>query len=401
MDELEAIVQRMIDAGESEENIAAVIKEYHAQPAPAAPSMADSLLADNPNLPWMARGGQAIARFAKNKPATAGAIAGGLAVAPFTGGASVPAAMAMSGLGSAGGAGLGLIAEQMGTGRPKAAGDVAKEMAIQGATGAAGEGIGRGLVTVAGKVAPHLARAILKPSKALQREYGQDELIESFLKEGVPVGQSATVGGRAKASAATADQMLADAQAAGAGPVSIRPVAAEMRPLMDKAQTRVRLGQADESPSIVGRIRAMRGANPQGIPLTVAQEMKREAQGQATRAFRAADAGTVVNDMGAHTDKAVATGLKHGIEARVPAVKDVNANTQRLMGLEEALADAESRSPGFMGTNPMTWLGAVAPGTGSKMAFGVDRLSRAPMPEMLKTALLSLLGAVSPQAPQE
>jgi len=387
------------DAPPSEQDVLAAIGGQNAAPAAAqAPQQPTAA-----GMPF-SRIGSAVMGTIKNNPATAGAIAGGLAAAPMTAGASLLPAMAASGLGAAGGAGLGLIAEQLGTGKPRTAGSVAGTMAAEGAMGAAGEGIGRGLATIAGKVAPHLSRAILKPSKALQREYGQDELIESFLKEGVPVGQSEKVGASAKASAGQADQMIAAAEQAGAGPVSMRDVAAPMRPVVDKAKLRVQLGQGDETPSIVGRIRAMRGANPQGIPLTVAQDLKREAQGQATRAFRAADAGTVVNDIGAHTDKAIATGLKTGIEKHVPGVKDVNAETQRLMGLEEALADAESRSPGFMGTNPMTWLGAVAPGTGSRIAFGTDRLSRAPLPAAFKTALLTLFGALQseqePNGPQ-
>jgi len=207
------------DAPPSEQDVLAAIGGQN--PAPAA--------AQAPQQPTAAgmpfsRIGSAVMGTIKNNPVSAGAIAGGLAAAPMTAGASLLPAMAASGLGAAGGAGLGLIAEQLGTGKPRTAGSVAGTMAAEGAMGAAGEGIGRGLATIAGKVAPHLSRAILKPSKALQREYGQDELIESFLKEGVPVGQSEKVGASAKASAGQADQMIADAQQAGAGPGEDRRV---------------------------------------------------------------------------------------------------------------------------------------------------------------------------------
>lgn len=389
---LQQIVERMVAAGESEADIALVIQSYKPA-APAQPAQAPGFLDDNAGLPMMARAGLGVLRFVKNNPAQAGAIAGGLAAAPLTGATSLIPAMAASGLGAAGGAGVGLAAQQIATGKPQTAGNVAGTMAKEGALAVTGEGIGRGLTTIAGKVAPKIARAVMKPSKSLQNEFGADNLTDAFLAERVPVGQSGTITARAKDSAATADKMIAEAESGGSGPVSLRSVAQELRPVVDKAKTRIRLGQADETPTIVGRLRAMRGANPEGIPLTVAQEMKREAQGMAERGFRAADSGNVLNDLGAHADKAVATGLRQGIEARVPGVRDVNANTQRLIGLEQALTDAEARNPGLVGINPLQWLGSMFPGVGSRVAFGANAASKAPAGQLLQATLLSLLGA--------
>jgi hypothetical protein len=371
---------------------AAQIVKGAASPKPDAPvSLTDAVMQDNPMLSAPMRGVSALLRFAKANPVTAGAMAGGALAAPLTGGASIPASMAAAGLGAAGGAGSVIAGRQLLSGKPESGTETLKTMASEGGAAALGQGAGMGIAKLAGTIAPKLARAVLKPSKALQNEYGGDDLVQSFLQERLPVGKSAEAGSRASASAAKADAMIADAQAAGASPISVREVAKELRPVRDTAKLRTRLGKPDETANVAARVKSIKSANPNGIALTDAQPLKREAQKLSSRTFRAIDRGADVNDIVALADKGVATGLRKGIEARVPGVKDVNTKTQALMGLEEALSDAEMRSPGFMGTNPVTWLGAVAPGLGSHMAFGADMASRAPMAGTLRNALIAAL----------
>jgi hypothetical protein len=125
------------------------------------------------------------------------------------------------------------------------------------------------------------------------------------------------------------------------------------------------------------------------------QSLKQQAQTDANDAFRARDRGTPIKDTTAKLDKAVAVGRQKAAETRIPGIKEQNKHTQDLMGLTEALEGAEKRSPGFMGTNPMTWLGAVAPGTGSRIALGADALARAPIPGGARNALLLLSALLS------
>ena len=71
-------------------------------------------------------------RFASEHPVETGAMAGGIAAVPLTGGASIPAAAAAAGLG---GAGLGLIAKAArgDADTPQTAGDMLTQMGTQGA----------------------------------------------------------------------------------------------------------------------------------------------------------------------------------------------------------------------------------------------------------------------------
>lgn len=109
--------------------------------------------------------------YAYKHPVQAGAAIGGVAAAPFSGGASLIPAMAASGLGAAGGAGLGsIVSAAMGReDTPATATDVAKTMATEGALGAAGEGMGRAVAAMGRPLMRGAVSAyerMLKPNKA-------------------------------------------------------------------------------------------------------------------------------------------------------------------------------------------------------------------------------------------
>lgn len=92
---------------------------------------------------------QPVARAIKKNPAAAGAVALGVPMSIATAGAGAPAALALAALAGAGGAGAGLATKQLATAdtspMPTVSGNI-KEMATQGATMAASEGLGRGVV---------------------------------------------------------------------------------------------------------------------------------------------------------------------------------------------------------------------------------------------------------------
>jgi hypothetical protein len=346
--------------------------------------------------------GRSVIDAVKRHPVEVMATLGGLAVAPFTGGASLLTGLAGAGLGAAGGAGAGIAARQLGTGRPESAMDTLKTMIAQGAGGVVGEGAGRAVAGAANLVVPKVLKGILRPGKGIQQEFG--DVTGVMRRERIPVGKSEIAQARMSASAGRADDAITAAEQAGAPPVSVREVAQEVRPVRDTAKLRVKLGKPDETPMIAGRVRAMRAANPNGIPLTEAQTLKREAQDAASRTFRAIDRGNVVNDAEALTDKAIATGLRKSIETRVPEVAPINQRTQQLMGLTKALEDAEARSGGVVGLNPANWISGLAPGLGSKLTFAADTAGqsmRNPTGLTLQRALIAaLLGEQGAEGPR-
>jgi hypothetical protein len=151
-DELTQIVQRMIDAGESEDDIALVIREF--KPATASkegqplPRQAPGTMAGPAGLVPRDRrgeGARSTLQLAKDNPGTAGALLAGAAAAPLTGGLSFPAAMAAEGAVGAGGAIAGHGVKAAATGEAPDFGDVASDALINGVAGAAGPVIGGGL----------------------------------------------------------------------------------------------------------------------------------------------------------------------------------------------------------------------------------------------------------------
>ena len=109
-----------------------------------------------------------------------------------------------------------------------------------------------------------------------------------------------------------------------------------------------------------------------GIPLTRAQQLKETAQDAASGAYRTIERGTQkqlsADDL---LDAAVAKGLRTGIETRVPAVAAHNQRSQSLIGVQRALEDALERESNTLGVGGakdmlamMTGGGAFAAGAG-------------------------------------
>jgi hypothetical protein len=295
---------------------------------------------------------------------------------------------------------------------------------------------------VADTVVPMLLKGSLKPSKSLQREHGVDALVGAMRAEKLAPNQSGMAGARAKASAGEVDALLAAKDAERPKVAGYLNPAREDIPLGNPQPTMPKgagvmkgkvihdpgrgayPGQIDPREVVKGLSGAKRdlgnralgdraladlqaledeflAGHPSGMSYTEMNALKRQEQKLADRAFRAQDAGNPINEIGANFHKGMATGAQRAIEAGVPEVKGMNARTRVLGGLEEALEDAAARSPGFMGTNPITWLGAVAPNLGSKATFAADSLLNVRSPqeltaELMRAALLARLGAPEP-----
>lgn len=330
-------------------------------------------------------------KAAINNPIQSLAILGGMAAAPLTGGASIPAGMAAAGLGAAGGAGIGSIvnAARGGENGPKTAGDVAKTMAVQGALGATGEGVGRGIASGLAKGAYRVYRGVLRPSTPLQREFG--DIAATGLKEGIPVSErgAATAAQRLGESAAAARDALAKAGPNAPRIRAVTEVGRSVQPLIQRAKVRARTGLPDESGAITDRVRALSKQNPGGISLDDAQAMKSELQDLAGSVYRAQDKGTPVLDLGADTNAALARGLRESIESRVPEVGPINERTQGLIGLNHAMENANSRN---ISIGVKSLIGDMTPGLMSGAAIGASRASGLPFNEALRAALIAALG---------
>jgi len=346
-------------------------------------------------------GAGTVLRMIKENPVTAGSLAGGAIAAPFTGGMSLLPAAATVGGASAIGAGAG----QMASGERPSLTTMAKE----GMFGATGQGVGRGVSAAAGWLAPKVAEGVLRMAPRLSREFGKDGILGAFLRERIPVGGSEQVAGRIATSSDAAQDMVRTAEQAGAAPVSPREIIREFRPVRDEVVRRAENASptaASEMSEIGQRARDLHKAGSK--PLTRNQELKSQAQRDADNAFRAQDRGAQIRDTTAKLDKAVAIGRQKASEARIPnrpdgtnPLREQNRNTRDLMGLEEALTDAEARNRGFVVGNPLHMVSSLMPGLTSRGAFVLDAIGESNLPAgLLRNALIALLsGERDPQKP--
>jgi hypothetical protein len=396
------------DAPPSEQDVLAAIGRQPEVPqtAPSQPSRVDSLLADNPAAPWMTRAGLGLARIIKRNPVTAGAMAGGLLAAPLTGGASVPAAMAASGLGAAGGAGVGLIAEQVGTGKPRTAGDVARTMATEGALGAAGEGVGRLAGAGLKALGRGAYRVALAPTQATLGKYGD------VVGEGLETATPVSIKGLGKATASKTARITTKKAALREADDRVSQSAGMIaddasRPLADYAAKQVRAGLPDPTPDIAERLAQFKAANPNGsLTPSSLDEVKStldDVSGGAHKKMRAREP-LSGNEMATIE---MTRSMSRANEAAVPGYRQMNREIMNAEGLRRAV---ERRTLGSGGNQVLDTLmmlmrgsagiparAAMMPSVMSSGAIGAYKAAPS-APALLKSAILGLL---SPETPQD
>ena len=429
----------------TEDEARAAIGEHASAPAPKSaaapePSFTDRILADNPALPPMLRGAQGVLRFAKANPVQAGAIAGGLASAPFTGGMSIPASMGLAGLGAAGGAAYGQLAKGATTGDFGTPSGNAAQIAKEGALGAGGEGFGRAAgqaLRFAGRV---VYKSALRPAMALQRDFG--DIAATGLREGVPVTdagaarvteQLGDLGNKTRGILAAKDAerpivrgYLPPAQGVELGSAPIHPTMPDLRDarsagvlMRDLPPTpgggapaqmvapaeiaqrglgaarsdlsnRALAGDAlDEIGALENRFLSQR---TRPMSLVDTQAMKQAEQELADSAYKAQAMGHPVNGVETQFHRGIARGSREAIEQRAPEVAPLNQQAQKLIGLKLALEDAGRRNiPSVWGLRSL--LGDFMPAASSRAGIAADRAGQyAPLPASFKTALIAALG---------
>lgn len=273
-------------------------------------------------------------------------------------------------------------------------------------------------------IARRLYGGLLKPKQGLKDSFGDAKQIAGTLldeRAAISKGGAKKMQGRVADSRNTAMGMVQKADAQGMQGVTPKDVTSEFKPVVETLRRRADIGQPSELPKVGARGKAIvNTASRHGgdIPLTRAQGLKEEAQEAAAGAYRVRDTGAK-KQLGADDllDEAVAKGLRKGIERQVPGVGPQNARTQRLLGGRNAVEDAVEREAnnnmvggmrdigaliaGFGGTavgGP--GLGAVGagivrglatPSIGSRVAIGLNEASRLGLDDAVQRALMVVM----------
>lgn len=281
------------------------------------------------------------------------------------GGKSTPVGMLLSGLGGAAGEGYKQLAQHA-TEIPGAVADVTRNLfqypgatmsgfargagegavasGLEGAKQSVFEGVGRKVIAPVMRSAGNaIYRSALKPSVAVRAEF--PNAARTLVNEGVPITRSGAGTEQAAqalgAAAADTKATIAAAEAAGAKPVNMRPVAQSLE------RTRASVSDQAVRAADVKKVDAIRDAllkeNPAPVPLTQAQAMKQAEQGRAIQAYKKQARGVPVNELRLSAREDIARGLREAIERRVPGIVDKNKRTQELIGALKAISAAEGR----------------------------------------------------------
>jgi hypothetical protein len=202
-----------------------------------------------------------------------------------------------------------------------------------------------------------VVRGTLRPPKAVRDDFGGGRGVANAVLD-ERVYSDASAGRKLAKSTAKADQMIADAEAAGVPGVPRSKVGdAVLGKPLATAQRRASLGVKDASDDLFERAVAIEGKGGE-FPLTQAQAAKREAQDLAYEASK--------NNLSVEqqANQAVARALRAGIEERVPGVGPVNEQSQRLLGAKRAFAEAEDRPQALTNMLALGAGGTVGAGSG-------------------------------------
>ena len=357
-DELTAIVQRMIDAGESEENIATVIQHFQSQPA---------AVQGDPDLGMAGPMGQAtlenlkgIGGYLRQNLPSVGGMVGGLM-------GGIPGAAA----GGALGAGLHRADEVLLGGKPlpepmDAAGEVLGQGALQGALEGGGQLIG-GALRMLGRGA---YRAGLLPLTQVTGKYG--DVVKTGIENGIPASQ----GGLVKATnlrnvrKGAKDAAVAAAEAGGAT-TSTRTLLKDARSsgIDDYIAGQRRVGKADPTSGVASRFRSIKNEAGPSMKPTDVEKFKQtldDSTGGAWKKVRMKEplSGTEAEDI------ALSRAARAAQEANVPNYDALNKATFDAEGLRRAIARRMQGGAPNQGLENAVFGAAMAAGGGLPAAAG-------------------------------
>lgn len=258
----------------------------------------------------------------------------------------------------------------------------AKNAGIQGAFEGAGALLGKGLSAGASR----LYQSVAKPAKALRAEF--PTVVQDALQSGVPLGsRGATKADALLTQAGNATTAAVQrAEAAGAKPVTMRPVLKSLQSVEQNVANQP-LREVD-----LGTLRTIRNQtlkeNPAPLSLTQAQQMKQAAQRVAGEGYKKIARGGDINSVPLDANMAIASGLKTAIERRVPDIGPLNAQTQKLIGVNRMVEAANERiaNNAPIGMNDAL---SVILGAGGYGAFGAPGLGAGVAMKVLGTPAIA------------
>jgi len=395
--QLDGIVQKMQANGESDDYIQSVVNDFKAkysgggQKLIATPGLGARL--KNRALAW-----------APDVGGFAGGIAGALVGTAAGGAGAFPGAVGGASVGGA----LGETVKRAGSGQPLDPGDIAGAGLQQGAYEVGGQVLARGAL----KLAKPLMKSAIRPGRLLEKF---PHIIEDAVVRATPVG-----GGAAKAGAmrsASSDRLieLLNKAAQSGAEFSAADVTAQNRSMLkdlsidpaDRAaisrrtQAFLRQFKPEQQPPIVSPVLDQYGRQiitdspvpeEKKIAPVLLKKIKQRAQNKASNTLKAG--------LGGSSTEMYPRGLAKGAQRQLETIDQVakqEANTQRLIGLEEALKRAEARHGPVRGYE-MAVGGLTGGGVG--MAFGhapelaAGGLVAAPIARMLTSPQLTSRAAI-------
>lgn len=313
----------------------------------------------------------------------------------------VPGAVGGAALGGSAGEAIRELINLARSGKPlaptEAAGNIAKEGAIQGGMEAAGAGLGAG-ARVAGKA---LMENAVRPTMGMVREF--PNTIDTLIRERLPVGRllpglkpgSQQAAEKLGAAAQSVKALLAKATADGSQ-IATDNVATPVLSLIDDLAKQP-LGNAEEQQlgSMIDEFLA-RHKGPL-TPLAV-KDLKQQAQAIAKPIYKAAERGFPVGPdqtLKARFNSAIASGAKTELE-KIPGVGAGEAQTKDMIGAVRALKQAETRRLSLMAEGA-----SVAMGNG--LGAAVDQLlgDKSPLDSGFKKSVIGWAvtrGLMSPRS---
>lgn len=319
-----------------------------------------------------------LGRLATDNLPMIGGIAGGLAAAPFTGGMSIPAALALG----AGGAAIGGAAGAAGRAGIKelegvddgisSPGDLGKDMALESAIQGGSRLIGGGLTAGAGKVLQKggegLYRLALRPEMKELASKFPGVTRAGLAQEAIRGRAGITQNGAARVGGLIAGNENAATQAVAALP---KGTTVPMKVLTDAAKPALTQARSEAAANKVVKplfqhVKNMKASHPDQIPVAKLLEMQR-----ATAVRGGLPSGvtpTTPQPLGTNliraTDRAVAGAAQKNLEQLAPTLVPINQQLPTQYALRAAIEQAVQR-PAL--SQYMT-TGAVAPLGGA--AFG-------------------------------
>lgn len=406
---LQQIVQRMIDAGESEENIATVIKGYQAPKAKSLIENVSDVVLPHTPIPAIRNITRNLTASTPRARGSAGAMVGSallpaaaMLLAPETGGLSL-AALGVAGAGAGGMMG----ASSVGADTRQAAIEGLKQGALQlpfAGMGATAAPLERGAESLWLRLAKPKASTIARTMgfKTGGQEAGRREIAQTVLGENLGTIRGGNV---AKMQTKLDDLDTALNQAIQSSSATVpRQV---LEDALAEESTRVghgTLGQRTQQSALNDAFDEL-SKLPQNIPVQQAQAIKQQIYKTRNYAGNAADSAQ------AAADKVTGRALRGGIETAAPEARDINAQFTHLIPAKAALADAAARAGNrdpiglsqlIFGAarHPITAAGAILnyPSAGS---FAAQRMYNAAKtlpalqanaPNLIRAAIIGLLG---------